>query len=125
MDPDNYSVITILSCFGKHFTSVFNNILNIVYENNNILCDEQSGFRKSYSTIDYFFSLKMLIDLFLLKSRKWYCAFIDYKKAFGSVNRTDMWHKRFEYNIDAECLKKNRNIFLEAKSCVKGMEYRQ
>ena len=47
----------------------------------NILAEEQAGFRKGYSTIDHILNLKCLIDLYLFRGKKLYCAFIDYKKA--------------------------------------------
>lgn len=118
-DPDNYRGITILSCFGKLFTSVLNNRLNLFLENNNILCEEQAGFRKGYSTIDHIFSLKLIIDFYLAKKKNLFCAFIDYKKAFDSVNRLALWRKLLSNNIDGKCLKIIYNMYSSAKSCVK------
>ena len=73
-DPDNYRGITILSCFGKLFTSVLNNRLNDFLESNNILCEEQAGFRKHYSTVDHIFSLKLQGDVYLAHGKKLYCV---------------------------------------------------
>ena len=64
-NPDNYRGITIFSCFGKLFTSVLNNRMNIYLDSMNLLCEEQAGFRKNYSTVDHIFNLKCLIDLYL------------------------------------------------------------
>ena len=84
-NPGNYRGITILSCFGKLFTAVLNNRLNNYLENMNLLCEEQAGFRKNYGTTDHIFNLKCLIDLYLFRGKKLFCAFIDYRKAFDSV----------------------------------------
>ena len=92
-DPDNYRGITILSCFGKLFTAVLNKRLNDHLESTGLLIEEQAGFRKHYSTADHIFSLKMLIDFYLNKKKRLYCAFIDYRKAFDSVNRVALWRK--------------------------------
>ena len=75
--PDDYRGITILSCFGKLFTTVLNNRLNRYFEDMNILNEEQAGFRKNYSTTDHIFNLKCLIDLYLFRGKILYCAFID------------------------------------------------
>ena len=91
--PDNYRGITILSCFGKLFTAVLNNRLNKYLEDMHVLAEEQAGFRKGYGTTDHIFNLKCLIDIYLFRGRKLFCAFIDYKKAFDSVNRTYLWQK--------------------------------
>ena len=48
-DPDNYRGITVLSCFGKLFTSVINDRIHFFLETNDILGNEQSGFRKGHS----------------------------------------------------------------------------
>ena len=48
-----------------------------------------------------------------------YCAFIDYKKAFDSVNRLAIWRKLLNNNIDGKCLRIIYNMYSIAKSCVK------
>ena len=80
-DPDNYRGITILSCFRKIFTAVLKTWLNNNLEDVNLMCEEQAGFRKNYSTTDHVFNIKCLIDLYLFRSKILYCAFIDYKKS--------------------------------------------
>ena len=87
-------------------------------ESNNILCEEQAGFRKHYSTVSHIFSLKLLVDVYLAHGKKLYCAFVDYRKAFDSVNRTALWHKLLSYNIDGKCFKIIHNMYDKAKSCV-------
>ena len=118
-NPDNYRGITILSCLGKLFTSVLNNRISLFMEEYSLLAEEQAGFRHSYSTVDHIFSLKMLIDIYLSKNKKLYCSFIDYKKAFDSVNRSALWLKLLENNIDGKILKVIHNIYDKAKSQVK------
>ena len=97
---DNYKGITILSCFGKLFTAVLNNRFNVYLENMDVLCEEQAGFRKGYSTTDHIFILKCLVDLYLHRYKHLHCAFIDYRKAFDSVNRTALWQNLLQQNID-------------------------
>ena len=104
-DPDNYRGITILSCFGKLFTAVLNARLNKYLEDSNLLCEELAGFRKIYSTTDHIFNLKCLIDLYHFRGKKLYCAFIDYKKAFDSVNRIYLWQKLLSLNADGKMFK--------------------
>ena len=60
--PGNYRGTTILSCFGKFFTSLLNQRLEQFLETHNILKENQIGFRKTYSTVDHVFSMKSLID---------------------------------------------------------------
>ena len=117
--PDNYRGITILSCFGKLFTAVLNNRLNKYLEDMNVLAEEQAGFCKGYGTTDHIFNLKCLIDLYLFRGRKLFCAFIDYKKAFDSANRTYLWQKLLSNNIDGKMFKIIHSLYANAKSAVR------
>ena len=67
-NPDNYRPITILSCLGKLFTAVLNARLASYTETNNIIGEEQLGFREGYSTIDGAFVLHALTSI--MKNRK-------------------------------------------------------
>ena len=46
---------------------------------------------RGYSTIDNAFILNSFVQKYLGKRRKVYVAFIDYRKAFASVNRSVLW----------------------------------
>ncbi len=116
--PDNYRGITILSCFGKLFTSVLNKRLYKFTVENDTIGEEQAGFKKGYSTTDHAFVLKTLIDLYLNKKKRLYCCFVDYKKAFDTVPRTELWQKVIACNINGKILDVIRNMYLKAKSCV-------
>ena len=62
MNPDNYRGITLLSYFGKLFTSIINDRITKFVEDENILSHAQAGFRKGYSTTEQIFNLKCLIE---------------------------------------------------------------
>ena len=115
---DNYSRIAILSCFRKLFTAALNNRLNYYLESMNILCEELAEFHKKYGTTDHSFDLKFIIDLYLFRGKKLYCAFIDYKKAFDSVNRSFLLQKLLRHHVDGKMIKIIHNLYANAKSCV-------
>ena len=98
-DPNNYRGISLLSYFGKLFTSCLNRRLTIFIENNNIVQAEQAGFKSDFSTIDHLFVLKSLADLYLSKRKRLYCCFVDYKKAFDTINRPTLWSKMLASGI--------------------------
>jgi hypothetical protein len=62
-DPKIYRTITIVSCFGKLFTSVLNNRLNTLSDQYHVIFENQGGFRKGYSTNDNLFILHLLIHI--------------------------------------------------------------
>ena len=121
-DPDNYRGITLLSCVSKLFTSVINNRLNEYVESNRILGHEQVGFRRGYSTMDHIFTLHCIIVYYLNKRKRVYAAFLDYKKAFDLVDRRALWIKLVHNGIGGKLLNVVRNLYSQAKSCVRGMD---
>ena len=87
-NPDNYRGITLMSILGKIYFSILNKRLAIWVEDYIKLSEEQAGFRKGYSTLDNIFVLNALIQKYLSKRKgRFYVAFIDFRKAFDSVDR--------------------------------------
>lgn len=117
-DPDNYRGITLLSCLGKLFTAILNKRLSDYVEVTGILGEEQAGFREGYSTTDHIFTLYSIIDLYLHKGKRVYCAFIDYKKAFDLIDRTSLWLKLISNGINGKVITVIHNMYNNAKSCV-------
>ena len=101
-DPNNYRGITLISCFGKLFTTVINSRLKKWAEENNVITDAQFGFKPSYSTIDAIFLLQSLIEKQLRIKGSLYCCFIDLQKCFDSVYRNGMWLKMIEHGINGK-----------------------
>ena len=118
-NADNYRGITILSCFGKLFTSVINYRLTKFADEYNLIGHEQAGFRKGFSTTDHVFTFKCLLDMYLSDKNRLYCAFIDYRKAFDSVDRINLWTKLLSNNINGKLFTVIYNLYKHAKSCVK------
>ena len=66
-DPNNYRGISIISCLGKLFSALINERLTKFADINEIIGEEQAGFRAGYSTQDHIFTLHSIIDIFLNK----------------------------------------------------------
>lgn len=55
--------------------------------------EAQFGFREGYSTIDNAFILNSVIERYIGKKKgKLYVCFVDFKRAFDSVNRRKLWY---------------------------------
>ena len=118
-DFNNYRGITILSCLGKLFTSIINTRLNKYANASNLINENQTGFRKDYSTLDHIFLLKSFIDIFVTnENQKLYCAFVDYKKAFDTVWRSALWHKLIQSGVTGKLYNVIVNMYKNIKSCV-------
>ena len=120
-DPDNFRGISLISCIAKIFTAVLNNRLTVYLNNSNILGEEQAGFRENYCTSDnnHIFVLNTLINIYQSKYKQIYCAFVDYKKAFDFINRSNLWGKLLEYGINGKIIIVIYNIYENSKACVK------
>ena len=104
MDPNKYRGITLLSIVGKTYTSILNKRIYNFIEQNNILADEQCGFRENRSTTDQIFILTEIIKN--RRPRKTFCAFIDLAKTYDKVWREGLWYKIFKYGICGKMFKK-------------------
>jgi predicted peroxiredoxin len=120
--PENYRPITLLSCLGKMFTAILNNRLTKYTDNNGIIKNCQSGFRKDYSTTDNLFILQSLIEILRVKKKKLFCAFIDFKQAFDTVWRNGLWSKLLNHNINGKFLNVIKSMYENIKSCIRTSE---
>ena len=117
-DVNNYSGITLVSCFSKLFTGILNNRVTKWAEHNSILSDSQFGFRKGRSTTDAIFVLNAIIQKILNEKGRLFCAFIDLKRAFDSVYLNGLWFKL--HKINAKMLRIIKDMYNKVKSCVRG-----
>ena len=72
---------------GKLFTTILNNRVTEFVEVNNILSENQAGFRCFHSTVDHAFALKSLVDIFRMSKKRLYWVFVDFQKVLDSVLR--------------------------------------
>ena len=70
----------MLSCFGKLFTSVINDRINSFLETNDILGNEQSGFRKGHSTMDHVFASHCLTYVYLQRKKSYFVRLLTIKR---------------------------------------------
>ena len=60
-----------------------------------------------------------MISHHINKGKKLYCCFIDYKKAFDSVDRNKMFYKFARSGVTGKFLSVIRKLYSDVKSCVK------
>ena len=91
--PLNYRGISLLSCLYKVYTACLNSRLSLYCEENNLLVDEQNGFRPKRSCQDHVYMLSSVIRNRKSKGQDTYCAFVDFQKAFDWVSRDMLLYK--------------------------------
>ena len=64
-----------------------------------LLRDEQAGFRTRRSCIDQITTLRIIIEQSLEWNSSLYIEFVDYEKAFDSIDRPTLWNLMRHYGI--------------------------
>ena len=118
-EANNYRPITILSCLGKVFTSVLNSRLTKFLDSNEIILENQAGFRKGYATTDHIFVLNALIEIIKSRKQQLFCAFIDFSQAFDSIWRVGLWRKLLFNSVNGKFFRIVTSMYDNIKSCVK------
>ena len=118
---DNYRGISLLSITSKLFTSIINNRLYNWAEDNKKINEEQAGFRKSYSTMDHIYTLHCMASncLYGSKRSKLYVAFIDFQKAFDTINRDKLWEILKKIGVSTKMINILKAIYLHVKAIVR------
>ena len=122
-DPLQNRCISILCCVAKVYSSILNRRLQIYLENNNILADEQNGFRASRSCIDHIFVLVTVLRNRKQLGKDTFLAFIDYKKAFDSVERNLLLYKLAKTGINGRMYQAISSLYSNPRSRVVLNEY--
>ena len=120
-DLNNYRGITLLSVLGKILIGVLNDRLSELCLKDNILDENQCGFRKGYRTSDHIFTLLTLINHFTkVKNKRLYVCFVDFRKAFDKVSHSVLWAKLLKYGIEGKFVNIIKSMYEQVKSCVRG-----
>ena len=119
--PSNYRGIMLLNVISKVYTNILSDRLTHWFNEYNEIVEPQSGFRKKRSTLDNIFILRTLIEkyVFHLKSR-FYCAFIDYEKAFDRVHHYSLFYKLAKTGMRGKFLSSLYSMYTHVKAAVKS-----
>ena len=115
----NYRGIVLLPCIGKIFTKIINQRLRGWAEEKAVLPEEQAGFRAGRSTVDQLGILKSVVEQRMNKGKPTYCAFVDLKKAFDSVNRNYLWLKLARMGVSKKIIKIIESMYESATLSVR------
>ena len=103
-DPLQNRCLTIMCCVAKIYSKLLTTRLQKFLEKNKVLVDEQNGFRASRSCIDHLFVLCTILRNRKLAGRETFLSYIDYKKAFDSVDRNLLLYKLSNIGSMAICM---------------------
>lgn len=117
--PLSYRGISLLSCIGKIYTGILNSRITKYLEDLDIFVDEQNGFRANRSCEDHVFVLTSIIQSRLCDKKDTFTAFIDFSKAFDSIDRDLLLFKLMRYNIDGKIYFAIKKLFENNINCIR------
>lgn len=100
---------------AKIYSYVLNNRLLTYLENQELLVDEQNGFRKDRSCLDHVFTLNSVTQ----NTNSSFVAFIDLQKAFDSVDRELLEYRLLSSGIDGNFYYAVKSLYKNSQSCVR------
>ncbi|CAH8650448.1 unnamed protein product [Schistosoma curassoni] len=106
---ENYRGITLLSIPGKVFNRLLLNRMKDAVDAQ--LRDQQAGFRKDRSCTDQIATLRIIFEQSVEWNSSLYINFIDYEKAFDSVDRRTLWKLLRHYGVPEKIVNIIRNSY--------------
>ena len=116
--PLQYRAISLISTVSKLYAGVINNRLIIYTEQNNIIVDEQNGFRNKRSCMDHIHTLTTVIRKRKHKGLNTFVAFVDLEKAFDRIDRNLLFYRLLTYNINGKIYNTIKAMYESCKSCI-------
>ena len=109
-----------MSCLGKLFSSILNLRLKQYVIENNILREEQLGFREGNRTSDALITLYSLIQQYCHQNgQKLFSCFVDFKKAFDSIPRDLLFEKLLQLGVNGKFFNAIKTMYTNDNCCVR------
>src|SRR5438552_2448862 len=116
-DINNYRPISLLSHTSKLFGKVIKNRIEIQLDSNQ--SRDQAGFRTGFSTTDHLQVIMQLVEKTNEYEMPLYFAFVDYEKAFDSVEHVGIINALTEHQINSTYIETLTNIYNNGTSIIK------
>ena len=117
--PLNYRGISLASVICKIYCSILNHRLSKWVEANNLLEDNQNGFRKNRSCQDQLSSITAIIDNRRDQRKSTYVAFVDFSKAYDRINREKLWWRLNKIGLPAKLQDALQSLYCSVECCVR------
>ena len=118
-DANNYRGIALTNIIAKIYSKLLHDRLTKWATENEKIIHNQFGFQKNKSTVDCIFILHSLIAKTLNNNEKLFCTFVDYQKAFDSVDRKLLWYKLLRDGCSTTMVNALKAMYNSVQMCVK------
>lgn len=113
----NYRTISLICHASKVLLRIILNRLKSKAEE--IIAEEQAGFRPKRSTTEQIFNIRLLIEKHLQHQHDLYHNFIDFKKAFDRVWHEGLWQVLRNYNFNNNLIQVIQSLYTNSSSAVR------
>ena len=113
---NNYRTISLISHPSKVMLKVL--LSRLKPQEEEIIAEEQAGFRTARSTIEQIFNLRIIYEKYLQHQQDLYHVFIDFKKAFDREWPAALWTILRQYNIGNNLIHVIQRLYQRATSAV-------
>ena len=115
---DHYRGISLMSIAGKVWAKILNRRLEEYIDP--MISKQQFGFRKERGTRNAIFTVRRLVEMARCKEDlNLHLLFIDFKKAYDSIIRENLWLILELYGVPSEFIQKLKDLHEEVKIKVK------
>ena len=111
-DPLAFRGITLAPSSYKIYCGILNSRLTKSLDDFDILHDEQNGFRTNRSTLDHLSTITSIIECRKIRKLSTFAAFIDFKKAYDTINRNLLFCKLQEIGISCKMLNAIKSLII-------------
>jgi len=109
--PKNTRPISLVSTIYKLFASILNNRLIDYIDENQLLSDEQNGFRRLRSCVDHLYVLITVLKERKKNKQDTFACFVDFARAFDSIDHDLLVYKLIQKGIDGKFLNILKNSY--------------
>ena len=119
-EHENYRGLAIGSTFAKLFSFILLKRLVQFIDIKNLIAPQQIGFMKGKSTSEHIFLLQTIVEKVVKKNKKkLYAVFIDFKKAYDTVNRAILIKKLKSLGINGILMRNIEAMYQNTEYCLK------
>ena len=119
-DPGNYRGLAVGSALAKFFSLILLNRLMNFINDKSLISNNQIGFMNGYWTADHVFLLQTIIEKIVKKGKKkLYSAFIDFSKAYDTVDRNKLFSRLEDLGINGIFLNNLKAMYAKTSYKIK------
>ena len=115
-DCSNYRTISLIGHPSKVLLKVILNRLSPQVEE--VLTEEQAGFRKRRSTVEQIFNVRILCEKYRDHGKSVFHSFVDFNKAFDRVWQQALWLTMKKHNIEPNLIRMVESLYANTSCSV-------